>query len=525
VWFCELAPLADAIPVARAVAGALGVRRRHGLSTEQSIVEYLQAKRLLLVLDNCEHVLEAASSLVAAIVSGCRGVVVLATSREALGVPGEQLWPVPALSMDEATVLFGQRARATRPDFEPDPEAAHAVADICYRLDGLPLAIELAAARMRVMTATEMARRLDDVRLLSGARTAQPRHQSLTAAIEWSYRLLAAEEQALFVRLSVFSGGADLAGVHSVCAEPGLSEADTLDLLTALVDKSMVLATSASYGTRYRMLETLRAYGRERVTDLPGLARRHAEHFVDLAERAARGVQGPDERMWVERVLPDADNLRAAFLTALAGRDADLALRLVASLPEVFQIRVSYEAAGWAEQALELATGDHPLYVAALGAAARGAWNLGDFERARQLATRAGGRAPGRGNPRTGYPADVAADIALYEGDVGFALAHYRAEVTTARRGGEPVRLVWSLYYVATCYAVNRTPELGLPAAHECVQVADSTGNPTAVSMSRYALGLVLKKADPAAALVQFDEAARLAGSVRNAWWQGIALM
>jgi hypothetical protein len=168
---------------------------------------------------------------------------------------------------------------------------------------------------------------------------------------------------------------------------------------------------------------------------------------------------------------------------------------------------------------------DHPLFVAGLGAAARGAWNVGDFTRARRLAARAGGRSPGPGAARTGHPADVAADVDLYEGHVDPPLRHYTAQVAVARCAGDPVRLVWTLYYVAICHAVRREPWLGLPAAEECLTVAEGTANPTARSMARYALGLVLKKTDPHRALALFDEAAALAASVHNFWWQGIALM
>jgi predicted ATPase/DNA-binding SARP family transcriptional activator len=527
VWLCELAPLADGTPVSHAVAAALRMRQRNDLTIEQSVIEYLKSRKLLLVLDNCEHVLDASAWLTDRVVANCSDVVVLATSREALGVQGEQVWPVPPLSVDDATSLFAQWARAARPDFHPDRETEGTVADICRRLDGLPLAIELAAARMRVMSASEVAQRLGDARLLAGrSRTAQPRHQSLTAAIDWSYRLLSECEQRLFTRLSVFAGGGDLAAVHAVCAEPDTTETETLDLLTALVDKSMVVTASGPGGTRYRVLETLRAYGRERLPDDGPLSRRHAEHFVGVAERAARGVQGPDERLWVERTLPEIDNFRAAFQRAFADRDADLCLRLVTSLPEVSQVRVGwYEAASWAERALELTPGDHPLFIAGVGAAARGAWFLGDFARAQRLAARAGGRVPARGTARSGYPADVAADVALYEGDVDTALRHYRSQVVLARRDVDPIRLVWTLYYVAICHAVRRAPEVGLPAARECLRVAEATANPTAMSMAHYTLGLVLKKADPPRALALFDKAADLAVSVHNFWWQGIALM
>jgi predicted ATPase/DNA-binding SARP family transcriptional activator len=526
VWLCELAPLAPDGPVDHTVAAAMRVQQRHGLTVEQTVVEYLATRRLLLVLDNCEHVLDAVARLVERIVASCPAVVVLATSREALGLDGEQVWPLAPLAARDATELFVARARAIRPGFRSEPRNAGAIAEICYRVDGLPLAIELAAARMRVMSAAEVAERLDGGRLLTGpARAAQPRHHSLTAAIDWSYRLLSGPEQLLFTRLSVFAGGADLAAVHAVCAEPGASEADTVDLLTALVDKSMLAPVDGLGGTRYRLLETLRAYGREHRPAEGTLAERHARYFAGLAAQAAQGVQGPDERAWVERTRPDHDNLRAAFEHAAAARDGDLALRLSAPLGEVLQWRFGPESAVWAERALDLAGPEHALFVEGVGAAARGAWGRGDFDRARTLAARAAGHGPGRGAPRLAHPGDVEADVRMYEGDVDRALRHYTGAVTAARRDEDPTRLVWTLYYVAICQAVRRRPELGRVAAEESLRLAIPTANPTGLSMAHYAMGLVLKKSEPERALDHLDTAAGLAAAVHNGWWQGIALM
>ena len=332
----------------------------------------------------------------------------------------------------------------------------------------------------------------------------------------------------MFIRLSVFAGGFNLDAAHGACGEDGATEDDTLELLSGLIDKSMVTVGSGSDRSRYGVLETLRAYGRERLRE-KGIddryATRHAVYYTGLAERAAAGMHGADERAWVERMLPDYDNLRAAFERAIAVRDIDLALRLVTSLPELVHLRVGYESAGWAERTVELADPGHPLFPAAVGFAARGAWNRGEHARARSLAALANGRTPGRGTGRVAYPADVLADVALYEGDPHAALVHYDGEVLRARRDADPIRLVWTLFYVAVCHAALRNPEAGLPAAEESLQVAETTANPTARSMARYALGLVLKKSDPERALVLFDEAAELAASVQNFWWYGIALM
>jgi len=529
VWLCELAPLDDGAAVGHAIAAALRLQQRQGLDIEATVIEYLGTRQLLLVVDNCEHLLDAAASLVDQIVTWCPEVTVLATSREALGVDGERLLAVPPLAVEDAAELFADRAKAGRPDFDLDREPIGAVAEICRQLDGLPLAIELAAARIRVMSSLDLARRLDGLRLLrGGARGALPRQQSLAATIDWSYRLLAEPEQALFMRLSVFAGGFDLGAAHGVCCEDGSTEDDTLDLLTGLVDKSMVTVRSGADRTRYVILETLRSYGRERLCEL-GIDDRfavlHAAYFTELAERAAAGMHTADERAWVERILPDYDNLRTAFDYAMAAHDIDAALRLVTSLPEFVHLRIGFEASGWAERALEVADPEHSLFAAAVGFAARGAWNRGDQARARKLASLADGRLPGRGNGRVAYPGDVLADVALYEGDPAAALAHYEKEMARARRDDDPIRLVWTLFYVAICQAALRTPEAGVGAAEDAVRVADDTANPTARSMGRYALGLVLKKSDPDSALALFDEAAEFAASVQNFWWHGIALM
>ena len=462
VCVCELAPLDDGAAVTHAVASALRLQQQQGLGFEATVIEYLRTRQLLLVVDNCEHVLEAAARLLDQIVRHCPRVSVLATSREALGIEGERILLVPPLPVEDATRLFADRARAGRPDFDLAHEPAGAVAEICRRLDGLPLAIELAAARMRVMSSIDIARRLDRLRLLSGgARGAPPRQQSLAATIDWSYRLLAEPEQSLFMRLSVFAGGFDLEAAHGVCGADGASEDDTFELLTGLVDKSMVIVRSGADRTRYGVQETLRAFGRDRLRDNRidvRYAARQAQYYTELAERAAAAMHGADERAWVERMLPEYDNLRAAFERAMADRDIDLALRLVTSLPELAYLRVGYESAGWAERVVDLASPDHPLFAAAVGVAARVAWNRGEFSRGRSLAALAQGRVPGRGTGRVAYPADVLADVALYEGDPHAALAHYDGEVARARRDADPIRLVWTLFYVAVCHAVRRTP-------------------------------------------------------------------
>ena len=342
-WFCELAPLADGAAVGHSIASAL--RLQHGAqAVDEAVVDYLRGRELLLVVDNCEHVLDEAALLVDRIVRNCPRVSVLATSREPLGTEGERITPISPLPLDDAADLFIERARAARPDFDADHEPVGAVAEICRRLDGVPLAIELAAARMRAMSSLDVARRLDGLRLLSGgARGAHPRQQSVAATIEWSYQLLDPQEKSLFDRLSVFAGGFDLEAVHCVCADADTSEDDSLDLLTGLVDKSMVFIRSGPGPTRYGVLETLRAYGRERLRErgtADDVAARHARYFVELVERSEQGMHSAEEKAWVDRMAPEAgttyaapdfENLRTAFEHVMSTGDLDRALRLVTS--------------------------------------------------------------------------------------------------------------------------------------------------------------------------------------------------
>ncbi len=526
-WWCELAGLPDGGPVGHAIAAALGVRQRTGLTIERTVLEYLRPRSALLVIDNCEHVVAPAAELIAEIVQTCPRVVVLATSRQLLGVEGEQAWPLPPLSLDEGTELFVQRARAAAPDFSVDAMAVSAVAAICARLDGLPLGIELAAARMRVLTPTEVARRLEDAPLLGGGRGALARHQSLTAAIEWSYRLLPVAEQELFRGISAFAGDADLTAVQRVAA-PDSSEDAVLERLAGLVDRSMIVAATGGTHSRYGVLDTLRAYGRAQVAAAGGdraLADRHARHFVDLAERAAVGLHGPDEQAWVDQAVPDYDNLRAAFRHARDQGDIDLALRLVAAVPELVHLRIGYEASEWAAGLLDRSPVDHPAYPTAVGFAARGAWNRGDFRSARALARRAVGRTPPVGAARIAHPGDVLADVALPEGDPDLTLRHYAAEADRARSNADPVRLIWCLHCFAVCQTICGAPERGVAAARESVAVAAGTANPSSLAIAGYALGLVLKRVEPERALTLLDEAVEIARSVRNTWWQGVAMM
>lgn len=383
VWFVELAPLSDPAHVAPAVASALGLREeparqllggqeQTGRTFEDALLSYLQRKQLLLVLDNCEHVVSACALLVAALLRACPDLRILATSQEALGIPGEVLWAVPPLSPPDparlpplrdlslypAVQLFMDRAAAAVRDFSLTLENAHAVAQVVHRLDGIPLAIELAASRVRVLSVEQIAARLDDrFRLLTGgSRISVPRHQTLRATMDWSYGLLTDAEQALLRRLSVFVGGWTLEDAEAVCADDEVEATAILDLLARLVDKSLVLVDERSDGARYRLLETVRQYSQEWLVESGenvGVRDRHRDWYVQLAERAEPELHGPTQAAWLQRLATEHDNLRAALKWSLERQHAEAGLRLASALWWFWYVYGFFvEGRRWAEQAL-----------------------------------------------------------------------------------------------------------------------------------------------------------------------------
>ena len=334
VGWVDLAPLADADLLAQGVAAALHVAERSGVSARELLIGAICDERTLLVLDNCEHLVEGCAELAEALLRACPRLVIIATSREALGVASETAWLVPPLASAEAIQLFVDRAQATLPSFAVTPANAPALAEICRRLDGIPLAIELAAARVRVLSPEQIARRLDDAfRLLTaGSRTSLPRHRTLRATMEWSYGLLAAREQVLLQRLSVFAGSFTLDAAEAVCAGAPLETEDILDGVSALVDKSLVVMEAGDGVARYRLLETVRQYGVERLTEAgerDATEERHALFYLALIEAAAPHLYGGEAiHGLIARIGADNDNLRAAAAWSIhdASR-ASIALR------------------------------------------------------------------------------------------------------------------------------------------------------------------------------------------------------
>jgi predicted ATPase/class 3 adenylate cyclase len=359
-WFVDLAPVLDSALVAATVAGVLGVSERAGQSVRQTLVERLAERELLVVLDNCEHVVESAAALAAAIIARCPGVLILATSREPLRIDGEQVYRVPSLSTpaegiedlglvacSEGVRLFVERAAQQRPGFTLTGENASTIAQVCRRLDGIPLAIELAAVRLRSLSIVDLDVRLDQrfALLRGGSRTALPRQQTLLALIDWSYELLSDAERDVLARLSVFAAnGFDLDAAQSVCTAGGIGRFEVLDHLDALVDKSLVQAEDVSGSVRYRLLETVRDYAARKLSERGDsqtaearLAQR--DHYLALAEIAHPHLLGPEPLGWFERLTTEHDNLRAALSVCLVDPDPEPGLRLAVALAEFWRAR------------------------------------------------------------------------------------------------------------------------------------------------------------------------------------------
>jgi non-specific serine/threonine protein kinase len=378
VWLIELAPLADPALVGQAIASVLDLRETPGKPIAHTLAEHLQTRQTLLVVDNCEHLIDGAAQIVDVILGACDRVRVLATSREALRISGELDWRVPSLAVPvanplaavkdivdvESVRLFVERARAVRTDFGVIEQNVVSIAQICRRLDGLPLAIELAARQVKVLPLDQIAAGLDQRfrSLTGGSRTALPRHQTLAALVAWSYDLLTTSAQTLFDRLSVFAGGFTLDAATAVC---GNSE-NVIASLSELVSKSMVIADGGGEGVeRYHLLETLRQYGWERLTaagEAEIIQQRHAAYFLDLAEEAKLHQFGPEELTYLARLDRELDNLRVAFRWLVDRGEADEGLRLAAALEFFWWYRGLDHTEGhaWRTQVLDLPAATRP---------------------------------------------------------------------------------------------------------------------------------------------------------------------
>jgi predicted ATPase/class 3 adenylate cyclase len=541
VWLVELAALTDPNLLPQAVATALGVPEGPGRALIATLIEYLRARSLLLVLDNCEHLIQSCAQFVEPLLRACPDLQILATSRERLGLTGERVYPVPSLSLPtlvngswlvvdglataapsspstinppasrvpepstlmkfEAVHLFVERAVYIQPQFTLSAQNAGAVAQLCQQLDGIPLALELAAARVKALSVEQLAARLDDAfRLLTGgSRTALPRQQTLRALIDWSYDLLSEAEQALLRRLSVFAGGWTLETAEAVCSDNGIEEWEVLDLLTSLVEKSLVLYEEREGEPRYRLLETVRQYARDRLEErgeTAGVRGRHRDWFLALAERAEPELRRSDQLVWLDRLDGEHDNLRAALEWcraeaegAGASQSGWMELR-VASALLWFWVQRSYQSEGrqYLEAALSRAS-DAPA-------------------RLRIRALQGAGRL-----------------TLLTHSDYAAAVRLFQASLDLARATNDPEGMTIALSSLALQSVMARDSERAAALAEAGLVGARTAGDPWLLAFCLQIFGLAVRLGgdlDRATAL--FHESLAMARQVGDRWIAGLAL-
>jgi predicted ATPase/class 3 adenylate cyclase len=520
-WCFELAPLGGADAALHAMSTALGVPPRPGLSTEQAILDYFATKRALIVLDNCEHLLEPVAELVEVLLHQCPQVHVLATSREGLGVDGEQIRPVRSIRPSDAERLFVERAVAVMPTFASGGPHGDAITEICRRLDGIPLAIELAAARVEAMSPTELAQLLDErFRLLTGGRrTAAKRHQTLRATVDWSYSLLDDVDREVFDRLSVFAGTFDVTAAIAVVADDDLADWDVRDALGRLVRRSMVNADADGVGgTRYSLLETLREYSAERLAargETEARRRRHAQHYAVVASTLGPELRGADELAARRRIMSDVDNLRIALEWGVSSDDPvdrQLAVTVAAELATEASMNNASGIGRWCLRVEPHAEESPAGYRhTVLGTSAYVTVMLdGDLLRGRALAEAA---------LRDGVPPDSpAAQLAhtaltssyAFGGELERAVAvmdDALGRLAQCRDAGYFVSIGHSVRVTAVVYVDRAAARDDAEAA---LRLAREIGNPSATGLAVFVHGMVLQDEDPERALARFDESIAL---------------
>ena len=526
VWLCELAAVGDDA-VSAVLAGVLDVAPRQATTVTPALVEYLRTKQLLIVLDNCEHVAAAAGELADALMRGCPRVRMLATSREPLGVNGQHVLPIAPLETPDAVALFVQRATAASPSFGLTDQNAVDVAELCHRLDGLPLALELVAPKVRSLSARDIVARLDH-RLQfvqTAGRIREQRHRTLRTVVDWSYQLLDEQQRQVFDRLSVFAGSFTVAAAQRV-AGGGLDADEVAEVITGLVDRSMIGAQTDDPPTRYTMLDTLRHYGRERLDALGWAASTrldHARYHVELAEAASIGLTGPDPGPWSKTIDRHLDDLRTAHHWSVQ-HEPDLAMRLAAALYWYVEAGSSSEVTLWAQRSLAVAVPAHPLLPLVLAVAAWGASKRGDLSGAIELAHRGLAAATDQ-DPVRRYALFVLGDVALFEGRLDEASSYYDEVARFAEAAGDTYTHAYARVNAALPLAYRSGETGALEMVRVARSVAVTTGSPYVIGWADYVLGEALASVEPSEAIAAVDAALVSARDTRNRFLEGIALV
>ena len=518
VWWVELAALSDPLLVPQAVASVIGITERADCTVTEALSDALRTKHLLLVFDNCEHLLGACRQLIETLLHTCPTLRVLVTSREALTITGETVWPVPSLRVPdtyhlppieglltyEAVQLFVERARSVQPSFTLTPENAPAVVQVCRRLDGIPLATELAAARIRVLSVEQIAARLDDAyRLLTGgSRSALPRQQTLRAAMDWSYHLLSAQEQALFRRLSVFAGSFSLEAAEAICAgEPG-EACDVLEVLSSLIDKSLVLMEQRSAEARYRLLETMRQYGQEKLLqagEVAAMRRRHGDWYVRFAERAGPETGGLQQIEWLQRVESEHDNIRTALAWSLEQAEVESGARIAAAIWRFWLYRgYLTEGRNVLERILQQFSGQTSVRAQVLHAAGVLAYYQNDYARANILLEES--LELSRALPdRLGiaYALTTLGNLSSSKGDYQQATTFYEESLPLLRELGDKRVMALALSGWALALLALGEYERAIARCEESLALARELGSPQSVAGSLTTLAIaVLERGD-----------------------------
>jgi predicted ATPase/class 3 adenylate cyclase len=534
VWYVDLAPLTDPDLVPVAVARALGLPDQPGRSTMDTLARFVRDRLMLVVLDNCEHLLDACAELVVALLGAAPGLTVLATSREPVGVSGEATWRVPSLSLrDEAIELFAERARLVQTDFTVTDNAA-AVAEICRRLDGMPLAIELAAARVRALSLAEILEGLHDrFRLLTGgARTAVRRQQTLRASVEWSHALLSEPERILFRRLAVFLGGFDLDAARAVASGADMQRFLVLDLLTLLVDKSLVVATDSGGRTRYRLLETVRQYAAEKLGEsgeADSVRSRHRDYYTAMAA-LLDAPAGRDYERRLDQAEIEIDNLRAAFWWSREHSDIELAMQLASSLQPLWQARGRIrEGLAWFDATLADLETRHPSVAPAVRARA-----LADRARLATSAGATGGMDQAQEALAIAREVDDPALLARALTACGLIAAvsaeaagpYFAEAIGLARESDDRWRLSQILASQAGGAIFAGDPIAARAPAEEGRDLADAIGDRFVSRLCRWCLGMAQTwRGDLAGAAAQFAELAAEAKAAYDGLMEGRSLV
>ena len=513
-WMVDLAPIRDQTVVINAIAAVFAISPGPGVDVAAKLAGFLRHRELLLLLDNCEHLLDPLAVLVRSLERVCPKLVVMATSRESLGIAGERIvgvQPMPLSASDDrdgvlrsdAALLFVERAVAVKSDFAVTDANAAAIAEVVRRLDGIPLALELAASRVAVLSPTQLAQRLTQrFRVLGrGERGAIERHATLRAAIDWSYEMLDTNQQRLLARLSVFAGGCSLEAVEAVCSTNGIEEVDVLDLLAALVARSLVVVDDGpGEARRYRLLETIRQYAEERLDAAQRVEAcdRHGAFYANFVETAARGLQGPDQFYWLVQVEPELENLRTAMAWTVANDRAVLAERFLWAAAETERGALASTLLRDADAVLEMPSiRNIPRYAFAVMAVAYAAQLHGRYDRADHLCEQALRYSQESNGDLEAWAAAVRAQVAVATGDFHQAIEQQERAVTNFRRCGNPYHVVRVLNILVAFRTINGDFVTAANNASEALAIARRTGNPGLTSSALAGVAYVVADAEP----------------------------